>query len=220
MTIADKEVIIYPASNPNAPLVILNAYEGEGDAVHTELQKQKIPDLSFAAVKIPDWNTDMSPWAIPPVYKNDEPFTGGADEYLEKLTNDIVPAVISDIGGKPAYIALAGYSLAGLFAVYAMYHTDVFSRIASASGSMWYPHFIDYAKSNKLTKMPDKLYLSLGDKEAKTRNQIMATVENNTRELHDYYSSLGINTLFEMNEGNHFKDAALRIAKAIAWIVE
>ena len=85
---------------------------------------------------------------------------------------------------------------------------------------MWYPHFIDYAKSNKLTKMPDKLYLSLGDKEAKTRNQIMATVENNTRELHDYYSSLGINTLFEMNEGNHFKDAALRIAKAIAWIVE
>ena len=154
------------------------------------------------------------------MYKNDDPFTGGADEYLEKLTNDIVPAVISDIGGKPAYIALAGYSLAGLFAVYAMYHTDVFSRIASASGSMWYPHFIDYAKSNKLTKMPDKLYFSLGDKEAKTRNQIMATVENNTRELHDYYSSLGINTLFEMNEGNHFKDAALRIAKAIAWIVE
>ena len=117
MTIADKEVIIYPALNPDAPLVILNAYEGEGEAVHTELQKQKIPDLSFAAAKIPNWNTDMSPWAIPPVYKNDEPFTGGADEYLGKLTNDIVPAVISDIGGKPAYIALAGYSLYSLFLV-------------------------------------------------------------------------------------------------------
>ena len=220
MMIADIEVLIYPALNPNAPLVILNAYEGEGETVHTELQKQKIPDLSFAAVKIPDWNTDMSPWAIPPVYKNEEPFTGGADEYLEKLTNDIVPAVISDIGGKPAYIALAGYSLAGLFAVYAMYHTTMFSRIASASGSLWYPRFVDYAMSNKIANLPDKLYLSLGDKEAKTRNQIMATVENNTRELHDYYSSLGINTLFEMNEGNHFKDAALRIAKAIAWIVE
>ena len=220
MTIADKEVIIYPASAPNAPLVILNAYEEEGEAVHTELQKQKIPDLSFAAVKIPDWNTDMSPWAIPPVYKNDEPFTGGAGAYLEKLTNEIVPAVISNIGGKPTYIALAGYSLAGLFAIFAMYHTDMFSRIASASGSMWYPRFVDYAKTNKLAKMPDKLYLSLGDKEAKTRNQIMAAVENNTRELYDYYNSIGINTVFEMNEGNHFKDAALRIAKAIAWTVE
>ena len=220
MIIADKEVLIYPASVPNAPLVILNAYEGEGEAVHTELQKPKIPDLSFAAVKIPEWNTDMSPWAIPSVYKNDEPFTGGADAYLEKLTNEIIPAVIDNIGSKPEYIALAGYSLAGLFAVYAMYHTTMFSRIASASGSLWYPRFVDYAKSNKLANMPDKLYLSLGDKEAKTRNRIVATVENNTRELHDYYSSLGINTVFEMNEGNHFKDAALRIAKAIAWIVE
>ena len=131
-----------------------------------------------------------------------------------------MPAVISNIGGKPAYIALAGYSLAGLFAIFAMYHTDMFSRIASASGSMWYPRFVDYAKTNKLAKMPDKLYLSLGDKEAKTRNQIMAAVENNTRELYDYYNSIGINTVFEMNEGNHFKDAALRIAKAIAWTVE
>ena len=127
---------------------------------------------------------------------------------------------VSEIGGKPAYIALAGYSLAGLFAVYAMYRTKLFSRIASASGSLWYPGFMDYAKSNELAALPEKLYLSLGDRESRTRNQIMAKVEQNTRDLHEYYKSLGIDTIFELNEGNHFKDAGLRIAKAITWITD
>ncbi len=79
---------------------------------------------------------------------------------------------------------------------------------------------MDYAKSHELAALPEKLYLSLGDREARTRNQIMATVEQNTRGLHEYYKSLGINTIFELNEGNHFKDAGLRIAKAITWITD
>lgn len=72
----------------------------------------------------------------------------------------------------------------------------------------------------QLAALPEKLYLSLGDKEAQTRNQIMAKVEQNTGDLHEYYKSLGIDTIFELNEGNHFKDAGLRIAKAITWITD
>ncbi len=41
----------------------------------------------------------------------------GADAYLETLTGEIIPAIITELGSEPAYIALAGYSLAGLFAV-------------------------------------------------------------------------------------------------------
>ena len=220
MTIANREVNIYPAAKPGSPLVIFNAFEDEGAAVHTELMKLSTVDFTLATINITDWNAYLSPWVIPPVFKNDEPFTGGADAYLETLTGEIVPAIIAELGSKPAYIALVGYSLAGLFAVYAMYRTKLFSRIASASGSLWYPGFMDYAKSHELAALPEKLYLSLGDKEAQTRNQIMAKVEQNTRDLHEYYKSLGINTVFELNEGNHFKDAGLRIAKAITitWI--
>ena len=220
MTIANKEVNIYPATKPGSPLVIFNAFENEGVAVHTELKKLTTTDLTLATINITDWNNDMSPWEIPPVFKNDEPFTGGADAYLETLTEEIIPAIIGEIGSEPAYIALAGYSLAGLFAVYAMYRTKLFSRIASASGSLWYPGFMDYAKKHELAALPEKLYFSLGDREARTRNQIMATVEQNTRDLHEYYQSLGIDTFFELNEGNHFKDAGLRIAKAITWITD
>lgn len=220
MTISNKEITIYPAHDAGSPFVILNSFGDEGEAVHEELRKMKTADFALASIKITDWNTDLSPWAIPPVYKNDDPFTGGADAYLEALTGEIVPAIISEIGGKPAYIALAGYSLAGLFAVYAMYRTKLFSWIASASGSLWYPGFMDYAKSHELAALPEKLYLSLGNKEARTRNQIMAKVEQNTGDLHEYYQSLGIDTFFELNEGNHFKDAGLRIAKAITWITD
>ena len=220
MTIANREVNIYPAAKPGSPLVILNAFENEGAAVHTELKKLTTTDLTLATINITDWNNDMSPWEIPPVFKNDEPFTGGADAYLETLTGEIVPAIISELGSKPAYIALVGYSLAGLFAVYAMYRDKLFSRIASASGSLWYPGFMDYAKSHELAALPEKMYLSLGDKEARTRNQIMAKVEQNTGDIHEYYQSLGINTIFELNEGNHFKDPGLRIAKAMTWITD
>jgi len=220
MTIANKEVDIYPAHKAGSPLVVFNAFENEGAAVHTELKKLTTTDLTLATININDWNNDMSPWEIPPVFKNDEPFTGGADAYLETLTEEIIPAIIGEIGSEPAYIALAGYSLAGLIAVYAMYRTKLFSRIASASGSLWYPGFMDYAKSHKLAALPQKLYLSLGNREARTRNQIMAKIEQNTGDLHEYYKSLGIDTIFELNEGNHFKDAGLRIAKAITWITD
>ena len=219
MTTANREVNIYPATKVGSPLVIFNAFEDEGAAVHTELMKLSTVDFSLATVNITDWNADLSPWEIPPVYKNDEPFTGGADAYLETLTGEIIPTIIGKLGYEPAYIALAGYSLAGLFAVYAMYRSDRFARIASVSGSMWYPGFVEFAKSHEPAALPEKLYLSLGDREARTRNQVMATVEQNTGALYDYYKSLGVEAVFEMNPGNHFQDAAQRMAKGIVWLV-
>ncbi len=219
MTIANREVNIYPAAKPGSPLVIFNAFEDEGVAVHTELMKLSTVDFKLATINITDWNADLSPWAIPPVFRNDEPFTGGADAYLEALTGEIIPAIITEVSSEPEYIALAGYSLAGLFAVYAMYRTDRFARIASASGSMWYPGFVEFAKLHEPAALPEKMYLSLGDREARTRNRVMAKVEQNTGALYDYYKSLGIETVFEMNAGNHFQDVAQRMAKGIVWLV-
>lgn len=220
MTIASREVNIYPAHESGSPLVVFNAFEDEGTAVHAELEKLTTSDFTLATVNITDWNADLSPCAIPPVYKNDEPFTGGADAYLETLTGEIIPAIIEEIGSEPAYIALTGYSLAGLFAVYAMYRTDRFARIASASGSMWFPGFMDFAKSREPAALPEKLYFSLGDREARTRNQIMATVEQNTKDLYEHFKTMDIETKYELNPGNHFQDPALRMAKGIVWLIE
>jgi hypothetical protein len=98
--------------------------------------------------------------------------------------------------------------------------TDVFSRAASASGSFWFPGFIDFSASHEFVKKPEKLYLSLGEQEARTRNPVMATVQENTEKLAELYRGRGIDTTFELNPGNHFKDPALRMAKGIRSILE
>lgn len=64
------------------------------------------------------------------------------------------------------------------------------------------------------------VYLSLGDKEEKTRNPVMAEVGNKICDAHGLLKDNGINCTLEWNEGNHFKDADLRTAKAFLWIMK
>ena len=64
----------------------------------------------------------------------------------------------------------------------------------------------------------DCVYLSLGDKEEKTKNKIMATVGDRIREQYELLRS--INCTLEWNEGNHFKEPDIRTAKAFAWCIE
>jgi len=166
-----------------------------------------------------NWDHDMTPWFCPPLSENDTPCTGGADEYLHLLVNEIIPGAREHIKGTPSHIAIAGYSLAGLFAIYAMYQTDIFDRSASMSGSLWFPDFKEYCLRHEMKKQPEKLYLSLGDREAKTRNRTLMTVQENTEALIKHYRSLGIDVTWELNPGNHFKDAAIRSAKGIIAII-
>ena len=161
----------------------------------------------------------MSPWYMPSIYSKEKSFSGGADEYLRLLIDEILPKAREMIEGEPGFTGIAGYSLAGLFAVYAMYKTDVFDRVASMSGSLWFYDFMEYCKRNNCRKLPDKIYFSLGDKEANTRNPILKTVDDNTRELSEYFKKLGSEVIFELNNGNHFTDTVPRSAKGIKAIL-
>ena len=222
--IAGKSITLYTTSRLDRPLVVLNAHSGDGSGVWEELLKIADtagfcdPGINLLVVSGLDWNRDMTPWPCPPLYKNGESFAGGADEYLEVLVLEIIPSAKAYICGEPSKTCIAGYSLAGLFALYAAYRCDAFDRAASMSGSLWFPGFIDVAKEHDMKKVPDKIYLSLGDKEAKTRNPLMQKVQENTEALAEYYRRLGIDVDFEMNPGNHFRDVALRCAKGIVAI--
>ena len=220
MTVAGKEILFSPAAQKNAPLVLLHTVRGEGEEVYRAARGMTEKPFSFAAVGGLDWEKEMSPWPIPPLFEGDKPCSGGADEYLETLMGVILPEIMARLSEQPVYIALAGYSLAGLFAVYALHRTDRFARIASASGSFWYPDFLEYARKNEMVKLPEHIYFSIGDKEAKTRNKILRTVEKNTRALKEFYEKQGVRTVFALNPGNHFRDAETRMAKGIVWILE
>ena len=66
----------------------------------------------------------------------------------------------------------------------------------------------------------DKVYLSLGDKEEKTRNKVMSAVGDRIREADALLRERGVNCTLVWNAGNHFKDADIRTAKAFAWVIE
>ena len=206
----------FRSKTPDAPLVVLNTIEGEGALVFNSVRSMTDADFSLLEVSGMDWNRDLSPWEAPAVFKNDAQFGGKADDYLHELTEKVIPAAVSEMGSKPKSVFIAGYSLAGLFAVYSLYKTSVFSGAASASGSFWFPGFLEFVSSHELASKPSKVYLSLGDKEAKTRNSVMSMVQDNTERLVTLYKAKGIDVVYELNPGNHFQDPAKRMAKGIA----
>jgi predicted alpha/beta superfamily hydrolase len=172
--------------------------------------------FKLAAFRVNDWNTDLSPWEAPPVFGN-EGFGNGAEDTLSYVIDELIPA-LSMTPATKKYIG--GYSLAGFFSLWAAYQTDLFSGIAAASPSVWFPGWIEYAGSHSVST--PLVYLSLGDKEPKTRNAVMKTVGDNiNRQLEILREDSGCTEcILEMNQGNHFKEPDLRTAKGFAWLLK
>lgn len=214
----NKKITLYPALAENKPVIYLTTYNDDGGEVYAELQKDNCPDFTLVTVSGLNWEAELSPWAAGNLFKYSEMFTGGADAYLQFLTQQVLPQAEAGLNGI-LWRGLAGYSLAGLFTIYALYKTDLFSRAASMSGSLWYPGFKDFALKNTLRIAPQHLYFSLGDKEARARNQYLKTVQQCTEELAAHYRSLGINTCYELNPGGHYRDIISRSGAGIKWLL-
>ena len=219
MEISGKNVIVHTSDVNGAPLVIVNTVHGEGEDVYSTVRSIVNSDFSYAAIAVPNWNDDMTPWPAPAIFPNGQPFGGHADSYLKDITDDILPKIIDTIGYRPDRIVLAGYSLAGLFSLYSAYRTDVFSDIVSASGSFWYPGFIDFVDNNDMIMVPDSVYLSLGDREPRTRNMVMRRVGENTKHVFNLLGTKCSNIHFSWNPGNHFDNHIERLASGITWTI-
>ena len=204
----------------SSPLLILHCFSEEEEAVVKLLKGQAYFSFPLLCINHLEWQKDMCPWDSPALINTEKDFIGGADEYLSLLEKEIIPRALEILGEEPSYYALAGYSLAGLFALYAGYRSTLFSRIASVSGSLWYPDFVSFAKEKKMQSKAERLYLSLGTEEAKTKHAVLSTIEEKTRELVEHYQSSGYCVNFEQNPGNHFCEVEQRIEKGIRWIMK
>ena len=207
------EVTTY--GNPEAQTLLIQMVD-DHDLEGIEKEVALIKELSggrdfcLKAIKVGSWNGDLSPWPAPAVFGNED-FGDGAGETLKT----VLSIIDEDPAAAGKKIILGGYSLAGLFALWAGYQTDRFAGIAAASPSIWFPGFVDYMKEHEIHSKA--VYLSLGDKEEKARNPVMATVGACIREASNLLADKGIDTVLEWNPGNHFKDADLRTARAFAW---
>ena len=213
-TLSDRTCFLY--QDEAAKHLLIQPID-EHDLEGLDLEVETIKELSdkpfsLVAFMIKDWNQELTPWSAPPVFGK-VPFGSGAEKTLEFITCQLLP----EVQDKIPHLILGGYSLAGLFALWAGYQTDKFEGIAAASPSVWYPQWIDFASENK--PLAKSVYLSLGDKEEKAKNPIMAQVGNAIRKQHELLTEQEINTLLEWNAGNHFVDSDKRMAKGFAWAI-
>ena len=173
-------------------------------------------DTALAAFSVSDWNCDLSPWDAEAVFGG-RSFGHGAGETLNFLQESLVPRVLSELSaGDSLPLILGGYSLAGLFALWAAYEFGSFAAVSAVSPSVWFPGWLDYAKTRR--PKAGYIYLSLGTKEEKTRNRTMAAVGDCIRAQHELLGPQ--RSTLEWNEGNHFTDPSLRCAKGFAWCVK
>ena len=205
---------------PTPPIVYLHVFDGDGSDVLRECRLLGCQKFTLVAIHPHTWNDDMTPWECPGLFADDAPFAGKALRQLELLERKIIPQVEAEAPRTPGQRMLAGYSLAGLFATWAAFNSTAFGRIASASGSLWYPGLTDYIASRPFACMPACAYFSLGSKEARTPSRLLRNVAQATHSTVKTFQAKGVPTIFEQNPGNHFKDPALRTAKAIVWTLK
>ena len=172
----------------------------------------------FAAVPVESWNDALSPWEAPAVWGK-QGFGGNAMDTLRFLTEQAIPSLKQQVDRpENVKIILGGYSLAGLFALWASTQTNLFYGVAAASPSVWFPGWMEFEQQRPI--QTQRVYLSLGNKEENTKNAVMAVVSDNIGTLHSRLIERGADCTLEWNSGGHFKDADLRTAKAFRWTME
>ena len=204
--------------------------------------------VSLVHIGVDLWEENFSPWCAPRVFAKGPNFGNGAQKTLETFINQVIPWAESELREPPAYRALVGYSLAGLFSLWAgvsqqvargcqpddalsqpgpssqpyAIPTPTFQRIGAVSGSFWFPGLLDYVDQQLSGGVVGltHAYLSLGDREERTPNPQIMHVRENAEFLASKLESAGIISTFELNRGNHFQNVEGRMQKALDWLVK
>lgn len=232
-TISGLSVHTQMSSVAGAPVVYLL-----GDvADHSPVQAPE--GVSLVNIGVDLWEENFSPWFAPRVFAKGPNFGNGAQKTLDTLINQVIPWAESELTEPPAYRALVGYSLAGLFSLWvgvspqvsrgcqpgtpaAAQPATTFQRIGAVSGSFWFPcllNYVDQQLSGGVVGLTHA-YLSLGDREARTPNPQIMHVRENAELLASKLENAGITSTFELNRGNHFQNVEGRIQKALNWLVK
>lgn len=188
--------------------VIIPCIKGEAQAVQARASALLGWRPGIMEVAIDDWNGQLSPWSAPSATASGDSFTGGAPSFLK--------AMIDQLPDEASHIA--GYSLAGLFSIYAGLECPQIRNVASASGSLWFPGFRAWAEE-RLDRL-ESLYISLGDREARTGNPVLSRVQSESEALYGRALALGLRTSFVLEKGGHFDGAQNRLARAVAWLLD
>ena len=215
--IAGRKCRLFGSERPGCLLVQPSARHENGtlEAEVAQLEALAPKPFLLATIELEDWTIDLMPWWDGNISRDPEAGKHG-QETLDFILNDLLPELESRYGALP--VLLGGYSLGGLFALWASCQTDRFRAVAAASPSVWIHGWLPFAK--KHVPMADAIYLSLGDREEHVKNQAIARVGDNLRAYYELLQAQSRRCTLVWEEGNHFNDNAGRLARAFAWCVK
>ena len=221
LCIDEKDCLLFVAGSPRFVLVQPTArHEAKDNGIYSEAKFIAAGcgmGVALAAFDVGDWARALMPWADAAVAKDEEVGRHAADT-LRYVLSSLLPYLRSRFGDLPC--AIGGYSLGGLFALWAARESGVFRAVAAASPSLWIQKWGEYASTHPMKSKV--VYLSLGDREEHCRNQRMKRIGDCVRAEHArLLGQPGIDaTTLEWNRGGHFGEEPKRTARAFCWCVE
>lgn len=170
----------------------------------------------LVAFDVDDWMVDLMPWPDKNISRKEQAGKRGTVT-LDYVLLTLLPEIRAQYGPVP--VIFGGYSLGGLFALWASSQTDTFTAVAAASPSVWIEGWIPYADAHPV--MASAVYLSLGKEEEHVKNRAIKKVGNCLRkEFELLVNQLGGECCtLVWEEGNHFTDNEGRLARAFAGII-
>jgi len=214
--------LFYESRGEGGPCVIvmteMSMLEGDMKTLDIVMNSPSLSEKAFSVclAAVGDWMDSLSPWEAATSLQT---FGGNGQKTLDTLISRVIP-FLSDRLSSSSFM-IAGYSLAGLFALWAACRTEVFTACASCSGSLWFPGFED-SFDTKLLPDGENVFLSLGGKESKSPDEVMATVADVHERIYRKLKNDGriSRVTYEKNPGGHFKDPEKRLARGIEWILQ
>ena len=182
------------------------------------------PALNFVLIDSKNRADDYTPWPLSASETMPMDFGGKAAEHLSFFATHVIPFCESKyaFASSEEKRVIGGYSLGGLFSLYAAVNTDLFGTVLSCSSSLWYPDFLAYLKEHPFKAHHPKLYMSVGDEEGLTATNLTNHQIPNTMMLKDLLEPKFQpgDFKFTLEEGNHGNNISGRAWRAIEWVEE
>lgn len=182
------------------------------------------PALNFVLINANNRTDDYTPWPLQASESMPMDFGGKAAEHLSFFATHVIPFCESKyaFASSEEKRVIGGYSLGGLFSLYAAVNTNLFGTALSCSSSLWFPDFLDYLKEHPFKAPHPKLYMSVGDEEGLTATNLTNHQIPNTMMLKDLLEPKFQpgDFKFTLEEGNHGNNISGRAWRAIEWVEE
>ncbi len=215
-----RTISITTGRSPKAPLVLLIGNSESCINMDASISKTFKGDFALAVVICRDMKSDTIPWDATDPLDSSIKYRSSADSLIKSITERVIPTVEGDNGLEPEYRVLAGYSFGGLFAMYALFRTGIFSRVACVSSAFWYPGIEIFEDTAMMDRIPDKAYFSLKKSATVGGNPISIRAEVNTASIARACHNAGTETRLDLSGAEHYYDPLVRIGKGIAWVLE